>query len=71
MHGFVFFSQQLYYNDVNTALNMVKKNDAWGLLYFPKNYTTSLAARVMDGSETTNVDLELSAVQAWIDFSGK
>ncbi|XP_025200629.1 ABC transporter G family member 23-like [Melanaphis sacchari] len=59
----------LHYNDVDTALKAVKKNDAWGLLYFPTNYTTSMAVRFINASRTSDLNVELSTVQAWIDLS--
>ncbi|KAL4131486.1 hypothetical protein QTP88_008794 [Uroleucon formosanum] len=59
----------LYYDDVDTALKAVKRNDAWGLLYFPSNYTTSMAVRFVNASRTSDVDVDLSTVQAWIDLS--
>lgn len=59
----------LHYDDVDTALKAVKKNDAWGLLYFPTNYTTSMAIRFVNASRTSDLDVELSTVQAWIDLS--
>ncbi|XP_026813048.1 ABC transporter G family member 23-like [Rhopalosiphum maidis] len=59
----------LHYNDVDTALKAVKRNDAWGLLYFPTNYTTSMAVRFVNASRTSDLDVELSTVQAWIDLS--
>jgi ABC-type multidrug transport system ATPase subunit/ABC-type multidrug transport system permease subunit len=59
----------LYYDDVDTALKAVRKNDAWGLLYFPTNYTTSMAVRFVNASRTSDLDVELSTVQAWIDLS--
>jgi len=68
---YYFFPFQLHYNDVDTALKAVKKNDAWGLLYFPTNYTTSMAVRFVNASRTSDLDVELSTVQAWIDLSGK
>lgn len=64
-------SFQLYYDDVDTALKAVKKNHVWGLLYFPTNYTLSLAKRFVNASKTSDFDVELSTVQTWIDLSGK
>lgn len=61
----------MYYDDVDTALKAVKKNDVWGLLYFPTNYTLSLAKRFVNGSRISDFDVELSTVQTWIDLSGK
>ncbi|VVC43850.1 Hypothetical protein CINCED_3A015312 [Cinara cedri] len=61
----------LNYNDVDTALKAVKRNDAWGLLYFPTNYTTSLAARFVNATRTSSLDVELSTVNAWIDLSNQ
>lgn len=62
---------QLHFDDVDTALSAVKKNDAWGILYFPNNYTSSMAVRFVNASRTSDLTVELSTVQAWIDLSGK
>lgn len=63
--------QQLHYDEVNAGLNAVKKNDAWGLLYFSHNYTTSTVARFNEASNTSSLDVELSTVPVWIDNSSK
>lgn len=65
------FSTQLHYDEVNAGLNAIRKNYAWGLLYFPNNYTTSTVARFNDASTTSNVDIELSTVPVWIDNSSE
>lgn len=66
-----FLFQQINYDQVDTALNAVKKNHAWGLLYFPNNYTKSLAVRVKKFPRISNLYFNSSAVQVWIDYSSK
>lgn len=67
----MFISQQLHYDDVDKALMDVKKNHAWGLLYFPENYTRSFAVRFTKPAETPEEYLASSTVQAWLDMSSK
>ncbi|XP_050422557.1 ABC transporter G family member 23-like isoform X2 [Adelges cooleyi] len=58
-----------HFDDVRTALAAVRKNYAWGLLYFPVNYTNSMAVRFANATRTSEYHVESSTVQAWIDLS--
>lgn len=68
---FLILFLQLYFDDVDTALKAVRKNHAWGLLYIPTNYTSSMAVRFANASKTSDLHVDFSTVQAWIDLSGK
>ena len=54
---------------MDTAKNAVKTNQVWGLIYFSKNYTASLAERIMLKEETDDISITLSEVNVWQDMS--
>ncbi|XP_065204441.1 ABC transporter G family member 23-like [Planococcus citri] len=58
------------YYDMNEARKAVKKNKAWGLIYFRKNFTASLHER-LDGKNVTEIAYELSNIQIWLDMSNQ
>ena len=58
------------YNDTETALHDLRKNKIWALLYFPHNYTASLAERYSFGTQASPEAIIHSNIDAWIDLSG-
>lgn len=59
------------YQDLDSAKLAVKKNFAWGLLYFNRNYTASLMERIQQQEGTDPIDIDLSEVEIWQDMSNQ
>lgn len=57
------------YENQNEALDSVKKNKAWGMLYFPKNYTSSLIQWTIDANHLTEENFQESSVNVLVDSS--
>lgn len=59
------------YNNHSVALNDVRKNKVWGLLYFNENYTQALSNRVSYGLKADEEDMDMSMMDSWIDLSNQ
>ncbi|XP_075225710.1 ABC transporter G family member 23-like [Lycorma delicatula] len=55
------------YETVEEGVNAVKKNKAWALLHFPKNYTEALLERLDRGSSAKNETIDSSTVEIHMD----
>ena len=67
----MYFMSQTKYYSLDAGKNAVKKNLAWGLLYFPKNYTISMNERIMLERTASKTSVKFSEVQIWLDMSSK
>lgn len=55
--------------DEASAKHAVKKGDAWAVLSFPGNYSTSLYERFVQGKDADDSILDFSNVDIWMDSS--
>lgn len=60
-----------YYEDPQSAINAVKRGDAWGALYFTDNFTDALVARIGLGTAADEETLDQSEVRVWLDMSSE
>lgn len=63
--------QQINYEDFDSAMMAISKNHVWGLLYFPENYTRSMAIRFTNLTKTPTEHVESSIIQVSLDLSSK
>lgn len=59
----------LPYNDDEEARVAVKRGLAWAAITFPLNYSTSLLARIDDGTNAADWDVEFSEMKVVMDMS--
>ncbi|XP_054276021.1 ABC transporter G family member 23-like [Macrosteles quadrilineatus] len=59
------------YSSLEEGVRAVKRNDAWGLMHFSGNYTTSLMERVNFTRDASNLSIDLSEVNFWMDMSNQ
>ena len=59
------------YEDTETAINAVKTGDAWGVVFFNRNFTDSLVARMALGKSAEDDVLDESDVRVWLDMSSE
>ncbi|XP_043266202.1 ABC transporter G family member 20 isoform X1 [Colletes gigas] len=62
---------KVYYPDPDTAMDAVRKGDAWGTLYFTENFTDALVARMVLGRDANDETLEQSEIRVWLDMSNQ
>ncbi|XP_053995449.1 ABC transporter G family member 20 isoform X1 [Hylaeus anthracinus] len=62
---------KVYYPDPATAMDAVRKGDAWGTLYFTENFTDALVARMALGREADDETLDQSEIRVWLDMSNQ
>uniref|UniRef100_T1J7I6 ABC transporter domain-containing protein n=1 Tax=Strigamia maritima TaxID=126957 RepID=T1J7I6_STRMM len=55
------------YDNTDVALAAVKKNEIWGLIYIPPNFSTNLITRVVQFTNSTDDVLQGSKIKIWID----
>ena len=67
----LYFYQQHYYESIHSATEAVKDGDAWGVVYFPVNYTDELVARMYLGKAAEQETLDGSEIRVWLDMSSK
>ncbi|OAD53261.1 ABC transporter G family member 23 [Eufriesea mexicana] len=60
-----------YYPDPDSAMDAVRKGNAWGTLYFTENFTDALVARMALGREADDETLEQSEIRVWLDMSNQ
>lgn len=60
-----------YYPDPESALEAVRRGQAWGTLYFTENFTDALFARMTLGKEADDETLDSSEIRVWLDMSSK
>ncbi|XP_033209457.1 ABC transporter G family member 23 isoform X2 [Belonocnema kinseyi] len=60
-----------YYPDPETALEAVRRGQAWGTLYFTENFTDALVARMTLGKEADDETLDSSEIRVWLDMSNQ
>jgi len=66
-----YFLLQEYYRDPESAMDAVRKGDAWGTLYFTENFTDALVARMALGRDSDDETLDQSEIRVWLDMSSK
>ena len=59
------------YDTPDSALNAVRKGEAWGVLYFTENFTDALVARMALGKDSDEETLDQSEIRVWLDMSSK
>ncbi|XP_039285558.1 ABC transporter G family member 23-like [Nilaparvata lugens] len=59
----------LMYDSLDEGITAVKRNKAWALLYFHKNYTESLLERIDRGKKASNMSLANSLLEVYPDNS--
>jgi len=59
------------YSSLEEGVKAVQKNDAWGLMHFTGNYTTTLMERVNFTRGASDLSIELSEVNFWMDMSNQ
>ncbi|CAH0394335.1 unnamed protein product [Bemisia tabaci] len=57
------------YDTLEAGQRAVKRNDAWGLLHIPANFSMDLGARLSKGHNVEEVFLDGSVVDVWLDMS--
>ncbi|KAF4533241.1 hypothetical protein B566_EDAN005156 [Ephemera danica] len=62
---------QEFYQDTDSAIQAVKRGEAWGTLYITENFTDALVARIVLGREADEETLEQSEIHVWLDMSNQ
>lgn len=62
---------KVYYPDPDSAVEAVRKGEAWGALYFTENFTDALVARMALGKDSDAETLDQSEVRVWLDMSSE
>ncbi|KAG5345492.1 ABCGN protein, partial [Acromyrmex charruanus] len=62
---------KVYYPDPESAMEAVRKGDAWGTLYFTENFTDALVARMALGRDSDDETLDQSEIRVWLDMSNQ
>lgn len=62
---------QIYYPDPDSAIDAVRRGEAWGTLYFTENFTDALVARMALGKDSDDETLDQSEIRVWLDMSSK
>ena len=62
---------QDYYPDPESAMEAVRRGQAWGTLYFTENFTDALVARIGIGRDSDEETLDQSEIRVWLDMSSK
>ncbi|XP_031843264.1 ABC-type transporter snustorr isoform X3 [Nomia melanderi] len=60
-----------YYPDPSSAMDAVRRGDAWGTLYFTENFTDALVARMALGRDADDETLDQSEIRVWLDMSNQ
>ncbi|XP_043272865.1 ABC transporter G family member 20 isoform X2 [Venturia canescens] len=60
-----------YYEDPESAMEAVRRGQAWGTLYFTENFTDALLARMMLGNGADEETLDQSEIRVWLDMSNQ
>lgn len=60
---------QVEFDTLEEGMEAVRKNDAWGLMHFTRNYTTMLMERVNFTRGASDEAIDLSEVDIWMDMS--
>lgn len=60
---------QVEFDTLEEGMEAVRKNDAWGLMHFTRNYTTMLMERVNFTRGASDEAIDLSQVDIWMDMS--
>ncbi|XP_015585499.1 ABC transporter G family member 20 isoform X2 [Cephus cinctus] len=60
-----------YYPDPESAMEAVRKGQAWGTLYFTENFTDALVARMVLGRDADDETLDQSEIRVWLDMSNQ
>lgn len=62
---------QDFYNDTESAIDAVKSGDAWGVIFFNRNFSDTLLTRMALGKQADNETLDESDVRVWLDMSNQ
>ncbi|XP_036143267.1 ABC transporter G family member 20 isoform X1 [Monomorium pharaonis] len=60
-----------YYPDPESAMEAVRRGEAWGTLYFTENFTDALVARMALGRDSDDETLDQSEIRVWLDMSNQ
>ncbi|XP_029671460.1 ABC transporter G family member 23 isoform X2 [Formica exsecta] len=60
-----------YYENLDTAMDAVRKGEVWGTLYFTENFTDALVARMALGKDSDDETLDQSEIRVWLDMSNQ
>lgn len=60
-----------FYPTTDSAIDAVRKGNAWGALYFTENFTDAIVARMALGKDSDEETLDQSEVRVWLDMSSK
>lgn len=76
--AFIFYSILLLYiilqdrfDTLEDGISAVKANKVWGLMHFPRNYSSSLWTRFKLIADTSDEDIDLSTISIWMDSTGR
>lgn len=67
----IYFLLQTYYPEPDSAMEAVRRGEAWGTLYFTENFTDALVARMALGRDADDETLDQSEIRVWLDMSSK
>ncbi|CAH1395212.1 unnamed protein product [Nezara viridula] len=59
------------YDYLDEGLEAIKKNDIWGLAYFPQNFTRNLGLRIEFGKDAGSEAVDNSLVDIYLDRSNR
>uniref|UniRef100_A0A1B6KFR7 Uncharacterized protein n=4 Tax=Graphocephala atropunctata TaxID=36148 RepID=A0A1B6KFR7_9HEMI len=59
------------FDTLEEGVEAVRKNDAWGLMHFTHNYTSTLMERVNYTRDASDLSIDLSEVNIWMDMSNQ
>ncbi|XP_011871615.1 PREDICTED: ABC transporter G family member 23 isoform X2 [Vollenhovia emeryi] len=62
---------KVYYPDTDSAMEAVRRGNAWGTLYFTENFTDALVARMALGKDADEEVLDQSEIRVWLDMSNQ
>ncbi|XP_073974959.1 ABC transporter G family member 23-like isoform X2 [Rhodnius prolixus] len=73
------FVKQLYsssldileYDDLDSAFYATKKNDVWGVIHIPSNYTQSVVDKIADHLQSKRYTIEHGTINVWLDMSNQ
>lgn len=62
---------KIHYNDMETAMESVKKGATAGVLYFHRNFSRQLQLRLDEGKDASNTTIEESELEVHLDMSNR
>uniref|UniRef100_T1HBJ6 ABC transporter domain-containing protein n=1 Tax=Rhodnius prolixus TaxID=13249 RepID=T1HBJ6_RHOPR len=65
------FLNLLEYDDLDSAFYATKKNDVWGVIHIPSNYTQSVVDKIADHLQSKRYTIEHGTINVWLDMSNQ